>query len=113
MQILNYIPREHLDKSKFWDSKVLLIDSNTDLETHGYILSRSANCKHVIYEPISQEKSERILEGDFLSKITCFKPNLICLRHLVSKIGGGTTSEMTELSGNFEQDKRLIKLMMA
>jgi len=77
MQVLNYIPKQHLDKSKFWDSKVLLIDSNIDTETLGYVLSRSEGCQHVIYEPISQEKSERILERDFLSKITCFKPNLI------------------------------------
>ena len=53
MQVLNHIPREHLDKSKFWDSKILLIDSNIDLETLGYILSRTGSCKHVVYEPIS------------------------------------------------------------
>lgn len=44
MQVLNYIPKQHLDKSKFWDSKVLLIDSNIDTETLGYVLSRSEGC---------------------------------------------------------------------
>ena len=28
MQVLEYLPREHLDRFKFWDSRVLIIDSN-------------------------------------------------------------------------------------
>ena len=113
MDVLNIIPREHLDGSKFWQSKVLLIDSNIGVETLDYVLSRSSAVEHVIYEPISQEKSERILERGFLSRLTCFKPNLVQLKHLVGKIGGKATENLTELSGNFEHDKRLIKLMVA
>jgi len=113
MEVLEYVPREHLDRFKFWDSKVLLIDSNIGVETLEYVLSRSSRVQNIIYEPISTEKSEKILEKDFLSRLTCFKPNLIQLRHLVSRIGGEMTRQLTELSGVYEQDKRLIKLMLA
>ena len=62
MDVLTVVPRDHLDSFKFWESEVLLIDSNIGTDTLGYILSRSDRVPHVIYEPISQEKSERILE---------------------------------------------------
>lgn len=77
MGILEFIPRQHLDSFKFWESEVLILDSNIGEETLRYILSRSDKIKEVIYEPISQEKSERILIDGFLSKVTIFKPNLI------------------------------------
>lgn len=35
------------------------------------------------------------------------------LKHLVGKLGGEMTRSLTELSGSFTQDKRLIKLMVA
>lgn len=70
---------------------MLLLDSNLGIETLGYVLSRSEGVENVIYEPISQEKSERILEQDFLSRLTCLKPNIIQLRHLVTKLGGAET----------------------
>jgi len=79
MAVLEYIPREHLDMFKFWNSQVLILDSNIGTETLEYLLSRSAHVQHVIYEPISQEKSERILSKDFLGQLTCFKPNMIQL----------------------------------
>ena len=53
MGVLEQCPREHLDSFTFWDSQVLLIDSNIGIESLGYILSRSSNIPHVIYEPIS------------------------------------------------------------
>lgn len=77
MDVLEDLPCDHLNKFKFWESEILLIDSNIASETLSYVLSRSSSVKHVVYEPISDEKSEKILEDDFLSKLTIFKPNLI------------------------------------
>jgi sugar/nucleoside kinase (ribokinase family) len=77
MQVLEYIPPTHIDRFKCYNSKILLIDSNIGEETLGYVLSQNLNCQHIIYEPISQEKSERILIKDYLSRVTIFKPNLL------------------------------------
>lgn len=77
MEVLEHLPREHLDRFKFWDSKVLLVDSNLNLQTLEYVLSRSAGVEHVIYETISEVKALKILHKDYLSKLTCIKPNLI------------------------------------
>jgi hypothetical protein len=41
MEVLEYIPREHLDKFKFWDSEVVLIDSNIERDTLDYVLSKT------------------------------------------------------------------------
>lgn len=41
MEVLEHLPRQHLDAFKFWESLVLLIDSNIGLETLEYVLSRS------------------------------------------------------------------------
>jgi sugar/nucleoside kinase (ribokinase family) len=79
MAVLEHIPPYHLDKFKFERSKILVIDSNIGETTLDYVLSKTLSCKHIIYEPISQEKSERILAKDNLSKITIFKPNLMQL----------------------------------
>ena len=65
--------------------------------------------KHIIYEPISQEKSERILHGDLLSRITILKPNLVQLVHLVSKILG---QPIRGLKNVFAEDKSMIKKMI-
>jgi hypothetical protein len=77
MTVLEYIHPEHLDAFQFWDSDIVVIDGNIGEKTLAYVLSRTEKCKHVVYEPISVEKSERILKGDFLAKITMFKPNLV------------------------------------
>ncbi len=65
--------------------------------------------KHIIYEPISQEKSERILYGDLLSRITILKPNLVQLTHLVEKILG---QPIRGIKNVFAEDKALIKKMI-
>lgn len=67
MAVLNFVPKEHLDRFAFWESEIVVIDSNIGEETLEYVLSRTSGCKHVIYEPISLEKSERILNGCFLA----------------------------------------------
>jgi len=108
MAILEFIPKDHLDSYRFWESEILIIDSNIGEETLRYILSRSEKIKEVIYEPISIEKSEKILIDDFISRLTIFKPNLMQLQNLISKING----QSIELQGDFEQDKRMIKLML-
>ena len=41
MKILEYVPKEHLEKYKFWESNILVLDSNLGIETLGYILSKS------------------------------------------------------------------------
>ena len=53
MSVLEFIPRQHLDKFKFWESRILVLDSNLGEETLDYVLSKSQKCKHIIYEPIS------------------------------------------------------------
>ena len=62
MDVLRVIPREHLDRFQFWDSKVVLIDGNIGSETLEYVLSRTQRVQHVIFEPISEEKSEIIIQ---------------------------------------------------
>ena len=62
MDVLRVIPREHLDSFQFWDSRVVLIDGNIGSETLEYVLSRTQRVQHVIFEPISEEKSEVILQ---------------------------------------------------
>ena len=76
MDVLSTIPKEHLDKFAVHGSKILLLDSNISEETLSFLLSQSSSIQHVIYEPISKEKSTRILFKDCLSKITLLKPNL-------------------------------------
>jgi len=75
MEVLEYIPEAHLNKFKFWDSDIVLIDSNIGKETLLYVLSK---CKGlVIYEPISTEKSERLLDYGALHQVNMLKPNVI------------------------------------
>ena len=38
MTVLEYIPVAHLEKTRFWESSILIIDSNVGLETLQYIL---------------------------------------------------------------------------
>jgi hypothetical protein len=66
-----------MNKFYFHESRILLLDSNFSVETLAFVLSRSSGVEHVIYEPISNEKSKRILHGDLLSRLTLLKPNLI------------------------------------
>jgi sugar/nucleoside kinase (ribokinase family) len=86
MEVLESIPKEHLDASGFQESKIVILDSNIGEETLEYVLKQSGKVQHVLYEPISQEKSERILQKAYLAQITCFKPNIVQLRHLISEI---------------------------
>jgi hypothetical protein len=116
MVVLNFIPKEHLDQFHFWESRIVLLDSNIGEETLGYVLSRTQKCQHIIYEPISQEKSERILIKDFFSKITIFKPNLVQLRHLMTKLVLEKVKDVTKspeeifkFKGTFYEDEKLIK----
>jgi sugar/nucleoside kinase (ribokinase family) len=110
MTVAEYIPVAHLEKTKFWEAWMLILDSNIGHETLTYVLQRAyQKVKHIIYEPISQEKSERILTGDLLSRLTIFKPNLVQLVHLIQKINGQPVRGLTNV---FAEDKRLIKLMI-
>jgi hypothetical protein len=77
MNVLSTLPKEHLKKFNLHASSILLVDSNISEETLSFILEQSSSVSHVIYEPISKEKSTRILYKDCLSKITLLKPNLI------------------------------------
>ena len=86
MKVLEDIPKSHLDKFHFWDSQILLIDGNVGYATLEYLLGRSSKVRHVIYDPISQAKCGRIMEGDFLTRLTCFKPNITQLRHLCKQL---------------------------
>lgn len=42
--------------------------------------------RHVIFEPISREKSVRILDGDLLSHLTILKPNILQLQDLANAL---------------------------
>jgi len=41
MGVLEFIPRSHLNLFKFWESEILILDSNIGEETLKYVLSRS------------------------------------------------------------------------
>lgn len=45
---------------------------------------------------------------EVLAQITTFKPNVVQLCHLISVIN----KSKIELQGSFEQDKRMLKLML-
>jgi len=45
MAILEFIPKDHLDMFRFWDSEVLILDSKIGEQTLRYILSRSEKVK--------------------------------------------------------------------
>ena len=77
MEILDEISQDHLDAFLFGKSKILIIDSNISENTLSYILNNANEVKYIIYEPISQEKSTRILHSDLLSKINILKPNIL------------------------------------
>ena len=54
MTVAEYIPVAHLEKTRFWESWMLIIDSNIGNETLAYVLSKAyQKVKHIIYEPIS------------------------------------------------------------
>lgn len=86
MDILSHIPESHLNNHNFQKSKILVIDSNISVETLTYILNNSNEVDNIIYEPISKEKSTRILHTDLISKINILKPNIIQLRDIYSNI---------------------------
>ena len=94
MDILSHIPEAHLNNHSFQASKILVIDSNISEESLSYILNNSQNVEHVIYEPISKEKSSRILNADLLSKITILKPNIIQLRDIYHHIQKAKENEL-------------------
>lgn len=79
MDVLTKLDKDHLNRFNIEQSKIVLIDSNISEEILESLLLRTQNVDHVIYEPISKEKSTRILYKDCLSKITLLKPNLIQL----------------------------------
>ena len=86
MNVLSIIDQDHLNRFNIEESTIVLIDSNISEDALQSILARTKDVKHVIYEPISKEKSARILYKDCLSKITMLKPNYIQLVDLASAL---------------------------
>ena len=41
MEVLEFIPKHHLDQFNFFDSKIIVLDSNIGEETLDYVLSNS------------------------------------------------------------------------
>ena len=111
MDVFAKIPHSHLDQFKFHLSKILLVDSNISIETLTYILSKSSLVQHVIYEPISKAKSQRVLTGDCLSRITILKPNLIQLKDIAEVIDP-SFKDASNLSDFSEQSQTVIFKMI-
>lgn len=86
MEILSHIPESHLNNHNFQKTKILVVDSNISDITLQYILNNSSEVETIIYEPISKEKSTRILYSDLLSKIQILKPNIMQLRDIYLSI---------------------------
>eukprot|EP00347_Sterkiella_histriomuscorum_P018997 403343364 len=97
MDILSEISKEHLNMQQFSKSSILLLDSNIAKETLSYILDNAIDISQIIYEPISCEKSSRILHENLLSKITMLKPNLIQLNDIYSVICKNQAQNQTEV----------------
>jgi sugar/nucleoside kinase (ribokinase family) len=53
MSVLEFIPKSHLDAFKFWESDILILDSNIGEETLRYVLQKGEKIREIIYEPIS------------------------------------------------------------
>lgn len=63
------------------------------------VLGHSSHVKHVIFEPISKEKSVRILQDSLLSHVTILKPNILQLRDLAYEVSRTPFAlDFTELS---------------
>lgn len=103
MEVLSAIPKDHLDRFNIHASKIVLIDSNISEETLVQILAQSSSINNVIYEPISKEKSTRILYKDSLSKITLLKPNLIQLADLATALNPGKFSSFSPYLTHFDE----------
>ena len=61
------------------------------------------------------EKATKILSKDLLSRLTCIKPNIAQLKVMMAKISEIEQLKEpinTELQGDLQKDKRLIKLML-
>ena len=86
MTVLEEIPKAHLEDTQFWKSDIVLMDANICPETMEFVLSKTNQTKHVIFEPLSCEKAAKILSKDFLGKLTCIKPNLSQLKLIIKKI---------------------------
>jgi sugar/nucleoside kinase (ribokinase family) len=68
--------------------------------------------EHVIYEPISKEKSKRILHADSICKITILKPNLIQLKDLAESLNPEFATFNTSIN-SFEENESHIKQMIS
>ena len=110
MDILASIPQSHLDLHKFQKAQILMIDSNIGNETLTYVLNNSQHVEHVIYEPISKEKSSRILHQDSLPRITMLKPNLIQMRDLAALLNPEAFSSFNV--EEFPQNKEVVERMI-
>lgn len=75
------------------------------METLAYVLAHSSEIENVIYEPISNEKSKRILHSDLLSRLTILKPNLIQLKDLAEAVAPGTFTTFSVHSDTLDQDR--------
>ena len=71
------LPLSHIDNSKddIINSDVVLVDANIKSETILYTLEMAKPVKWTIVEPISAEKSKKILFNNILPLISILKPN--------------------------------------
>lgn len=66
---------------------------------------------HVIYEPISKEKSKRILHQDYICKIDILKPNILQLKDISETINP-EFSKLNIVSNSFKENEECIKKMI-
>ena len=71
------LPHKHIDdnKEEIEHSEVVLVDANLKSETILYVLEMAKMVKWTIVEPISAEKSKKILHNNILPLISILKPN--------------------------------------
>jgi len=77
MQCHLNLPISHLEKNTkdIQNAEVVLVDTNMNEDTVLLVLEKAINVKWTIVEPISAEKSKKILHKNILPMISILKPN--------------------------------------
>jgi len=96
MEIHEKIPISHFAKfeKEINNSKILGLDANLSIEVLNYLCEIGKNC-FITFDPISEEKTMKLLEKNLLARVSLLKGNKKQMKTLVNKITGNN-EELTD-----------------
>lgn len=111
MDILANIPLSHFKKftKNIQNAKFLIMDSNLSIETIEWLCDIAKN-SIIAFDPISEEKSKKLLERDLLSKISILKGNIKQLQAIASKMASSTNNPEELIQAIFKHCNKDSKL---